>query len=107
MGDGDDTDAKHVMGREFEFDGTYVEAEAWVVPNSDRYPEGIKYSFQYGTTDGETIFRYDNFPDHPGVGRHHKHNSDDPDDVENVDFTDLESLYKRFKQEVIDNGENW
>ena len=106
MGDGDDNGATRIVAREVEFDDTYVEVEAWSVPVSDRYPEGVKYSFQYGTLDGETIFRYDNFPDHPGVDRHHKHNSDNPDDVENVDFTDIESLYTRFEREVRNNGEN-
>jgi hypothetical protein len=39
-------------------------------------PEGLKYSMQYGTTDGETIIRYDNSPDHPNAAHHHKHRSD-------------------------------
>ena len=47
------------------------EITAYEVPTSDRYPEGIKYSMQYGNAAGETIIRYDNFPDHPDAAHHH------------------------------------
>ncbi len=60
---------------------------------------------QYGTVDGETIVRYDNFPDHPGAALHHKHTPDGR--VENVDFPGLEALYERFKAEVRKHGETW
>ncbi len=60
---------------------------------------------QYGTTDGETIIRYDNFPDHPDAAQHHKHLSNG--DVEDIEFTGLEPLYDRFKQEVRTHGEHW
>jgi len=36
---------------------TYVEVEAYSVPASDRYPDVVKYSMQYGTTEGETVVR--------------------------------------------------
>ncbi|MFC4438844.1 MULTISPECIES: toxin-antitoxin system TumE family protein [Natrialbaceae] len=65
----------------------------------------MKYSLQYGNEDDETIIRYDSFPDHPGVGRRHKHRSDDPDGINTVEFDGLEPLFKRFKREVNDNGE--
>jgi hypothetical protein len=35
---------------------------AWQVPESEDYPEGLKYSFQYMDADGDTILRYDNSP---------------------------------------------
>lgn len=52
---------------------------------------------QYGNAAGETIVRYDTFPDHPGTARHHKHTSDD--DVDAVDFNGL-SLFERFKTDT-------
>lgn len=107
MAEGDDDGATRFLKLTEDFGDTYVEVEAWSVPESDRYPEGVKYSFQYGNTAGETVIRYDNFPDHPDIGRHHKHRSSDPDDVVTVDFNGLESLFKRFKQEVKDHGEPW
>lgn len=72
---------------------------------SKRYPGGIKYSMQYGTVAGETIFRYDTFPDHPGAAHHHKHTS--AGGVEDVEFDSLHGLYERFKREVRDHGDEW
>ncbi|WP_440772078.1 toxin-antitoxin system TumE family protein [Natronorubrum sp. DTA28] len=60
---------------------------------------------QYGTADGETIVRYDNFPDHPDAAPHHKHQSDGT--VEDVEFVGLEPLFERFQNEVRDYGEHW
>lgn len=104
-----------VVDRREEFGGTYAHARAWVVPSSDRYPDGVKYSFQYGTTeptsaetthkDG-TIIRYDNFPDHPNASIHHKHLADGS--VDPVDFDGLRPLFERFKAEVTERyGEHW
>ena len=50
---------------------------------------------QYGHIDGGTIIRYDNFPDHPGASRHHKHTEDRS--VESVEFPGLLPLYQQFK----------
>lgn len=104
---GDDGDATKVLDvvERFRRNGTYVEIEAYSVPASDRYPEGVKYSMQYGTTGGETVIRYDNFPDHPGAPNHHKHTADGS--VENVDFGGVRPLFDRFKQEVRNHGEYW
>lgn len=103
----EDGGAEQVIDERLEFDGTYVEIEAFSVPPSSRFPEGVKYSMQYGTTDGETIIRYDNHPDYPGVGRHHRHGSSDPHDVEEIEFEGLEALYRRFKREVNEHGDDW
>jgi hypothetical protein len=54
-------------------DGSRYEMIATAIPKRDDYPEGIKYRFQYMTGDGRTLLRFDNFPDHPGVDRHHYH----------------------------------
>ena len=87
------------------FDTRYAEVKAWSVPESDRYPDGVKYGFQYGTFEDETIFRYDNFSDHPGAPHHHKHTKGG--NVERVAFEGVEALYKRFKNEVNEHGHNW
>lgn len=105
VGSGEDADANLLIQRTMDFGETYAEVTAWAVPSSDRYPEGVKYSMQYGTTDGETIIRYDNFPDHPDAAHHHKHRPDG--EVEDVEFPGLEALFDRFKQEVRTHGERW
>lgn len=102
---GGDESADPLIQQTKDFGDTYAEVRAWAVPPSDRYPEGLKYSMQYGTTDGETIVRYDNFPDHPDAAYHHKHLADGG--VEDIDFPGLEALYDRFKQEVRNYGEHW
>lgn len=83
----------------------YAEVVAWYVPESDRYPDGVKYSFQYGERDGDTIFRYDNFPDHPDTPHHHKHTRDGG--VEGVEFDGVFPLFQRFKNEVNQYGHDW
>ena len=67
-----------------DFGERFVEVAVWEVTVSDRYPDGIKYSMQYGTKSGETIVRYDNFPDHPDATNHHKHTADG--EVVDVEF---------------------
>lgn len=100
-----DDDSEQVIKVMEDFGDRYVEVTAYRVPVSDRYPEGVKYSMQYGNAAGETIIRYDNFPDHPDVADHHKHCEDGT--VEPVDFDGLQPLYKRFKIEVNDHGHDW
>lgn len=102
--DGDDSATLLIRERE-NFDERYAEVEAWDVPESDRYPDGVKYSFQYGAFDGDTIVRYDNFPDHPDASHHHKHGADGT--IESVDFEGLLALYRRFKAEVNEHGHDW
>ena len=55
-------------------DGTRYEMIAIAISKSDDYPEGVKYRFQYMAEDGRTLLRFDNYPNHPGVERHHYHN---------------------------------
>lgn len=101
---GDDTATLLLRERE-NFGERYAEVEAWAVPESDRYPDGVKYSFQYGALDGETVLRYDNFPDHPGAPVHHKHTREGS--VEGIEFDGIAPLYQRFKDEVNQHGHNW
>jgi hypothetical protein len=64
-------------------DGTRYEMVAHSVPSSSDYPDGVKYRFQYMDTDGTTLLRFDNFPNHSGVDRHHYHTPDGAfDDIE-------------------------
>lgn len=94
----EDSDAELLFRKQETFEETYIEARVLDVPVSDRYPDGVKYAMQYGERDGETIIRYDNFPDHPGAAHHHKHIGEHR--VVNVGFTGVWDLYKQFKQEV-------
>lgn len=98
-------DAQVVIDVTRDFGGHYAEIRAYRVPVSERYPDGVKYSMQYGNAAGETLVRYDNFPDHPGAAHHHVHRADGT--VEDVDYEGLRPLFERFKSEVIDDGYNW
>lgn len=97
--------AERILKVTKDFGDHYAEVTAFRVPESDRYPEGIKYSMQYGNAAGETILRYDNFPDHPDIERHHKHRPDGS--VENIAFEGLRPLFERFKTEVRSHGNEW
>jgi len=99
----DDATTLRLRTRE-NFGERFAEVTAWDVPKSDRSPDGVKYSFQYGTLDGETIVRYDTFPDHPDATHHHKHTQDG---VEAVYFEGLLALFTKFKNEVKTHGHNW
>jgi hypothetical protein len=79
-------------------DGSRYEMVAWQVPESEDFPEGLKYSFQYMDADGETLLRYDNSPYHRDVGRHHRHTPDG--DVTKLAFTGLADLVDDFQTEV-------
>jgi hypothetical protein len=100
-----DGEARQIIGVTRDFGDHYAEVSAYSVPESERYPEGIKYSMQYGNAAGETIIRYDNFPDHPDAANHHKHRVDGT--VEEVDFEGVRPLFRRFKTEVNAHGHDW
>lgn len=106
MGEDGDEEVKQILDKTERFPtGAYIDVDAYHVPTSDRYPEGVKYSFQYGDSEGATIIRYDNFPDHPNAPTHHKHTGDGR--IVAVDFEGVLSLYDRFKREVQNHGEPW
>lgn len=98
-------DAQQILRVTKDFGERYAEVRAWRVPESGRYPEGLKYSMQYGNVAGETVVRYDNFPDHPDAAHHHKHTVDG--DVEDVEFGGLRPLFERFKREIRNHGDEW
>lgn len=103
----DDGDATPLVDQRnlYPDEGTYTQETAYFVSTSDRYPDGVKYRFQYGWLEegagAGTIFRYDNFPDHPGAAHHHKHTTEG--DVVAVEFDGVLDLHRRFLREVSDH----
>ncbi len=79
-------------------DGTRYEMVATLVPETEEYPEGVKYRFQYMDEDGRTLLRFDNFPHHPGVDRHHYHAPDGVHD--DVEYTGLLAHVQKFRDEM-------
>lgn len=67
------------------------------VPQSDDYPLGLKYSFQYMAADGTTLLRFDNYPYHPNVSTHHRHTRES---VESIDYTGINDHVDRFYEEM-------
>ena len=98
----DDSDAELLFREQETFEETNTDVRALDVPVSDRYPDGIKYGMQCSERDEETIFRYDNFPDHPGAAHHHKHLADES--VVDIEFTGVWDLYEQFTHEVEPEG---
>jgi hypothetical protein len=77
--------------------GRIVRIQVWAVPESEAYPDGIKYRMHYGTTIGETILRYDN--SHAETKGHERHTTDGVD----ADYeypSDYRTLLERFREEV-------
>jgi len=64
------------------------------VPDSGKFPEGVKYRLHFGTVDGETIVRYDN-----SHGVHERHEGDE---VEHIEFPGVEALVERFEADIAD-----
>ncbi|EMA56897.1 toxin-antitoxin system TumE family protein [Halorubrum kocurii] len=81
-------------------DGSRYEMIAWQVPESEEFPQGLKYSFQYINPDGDTLLRYDNSPYHRDIGRHHRHAPDG--EITQLEFTGLAELIDDFQNEVTE-----
>ena len=78
-----------------------VEIKIWEVPQSEAYPEGVKYSLVY-LRKGKRILGYDNYQGHG----HHKHFKGKTIPYE---FDSVEHLFKDFLkdlEEVRDVGQN-
>ncbi len=73
-------------------DGRVLRVKVLEVPESEKYPEGIKYRMHFGTTEGHTLLRYDN-----SHGNHERHS---PQGTEEIDFPGFEELYRRFRTEI-------
>ncbi|MFB6284155.1 MAG: DUF6516 family protein [Halobacteria archaeon] len=85
-------------------DGTFYEAKVFRVEVSSHYPEGIKYSFQYCTPEGENILRYDNSRHHTDIPSHHKHVGAE-EEIEDVEFPgDFLQHFDDFIEEVKNHG---
>jgi hypothetical protein len=74
-------------------DGTVLRVRVLAVPESEKFPDGIKYRLHYGTDEGETLVRYDN-----SHGVHERHTTDGLDD--DYEFPGYEALQTRFWNEV-------
>ncbi|KXB07274.1 hypothetical protein AKJ52_00595 [candidate division MSBL1 archaeon SCGC-AAA382C18] len=84
-------------------DGTIIEAVAFKILKSRKYPQGIKYSFQhYDPITGKTILRYDNYSQHSGT-RHHKHIGES--ETRPTEFESLKTHFKNFIKGVNPHGE--
>jgi len=76
-------------------DGEYViRVKIIRVPDSDKFPEGVKYRLHFGTVDGETIVRYDN-----SHGVHERHEGDE---IERIEFPGVEALVERLEADIGD-----
>jgi uncharacterized protein (UPF0128 family) len=73
----------------------YVEHVRIRRTDDEQYPSGWDYALHYGTTDGETILRYDNA--HERTKGHERHTEDD---VEEIRFPGMADLLARFQREV-------
>jgi len=92
----DDRDVEVVRDRRRDFGDEVVRIRMLRVPESEKFPEGIKYAFHYGRKESdETILRYDN---HHGV--HERHSGSE---LEEIDFLGIEVLLRRFIHELPDH----
>jgi hypothetical protein len=74
-------------------DGFVLRVRVLAVPESEKFPDGIKYRLHYGTDDGRTVIRYDN-----SHGIHERHTADGRD--ENYEFPGYDAIQARFWNEV-------
>ena len=103
MGAGDPPDgdeAEQLVDTRIDFpeSGRIVAVTVWRVPESEAYPDGVKYAMHYGTNAGETILRYDNA--HPEEKGHERHT---PDGTTEIDLPGWETLLARFRTEVMEH----
>jgi len=70
-------------------DGAVLRVRVLSVPESEKFPDGVKYRLHYGTVDGTTLIRYDN-----AHGDHERHTPDGLDD--DYDFPGYDELQDRF-----------
>ena len=93
---GDDVDVEVVRDRRRDFGDEVVRIRVLRVPESEKFPQGIKYAFHYGRKDGDDpILRYDN---HHGV--HERHTGSE---LEVIEFPGTEALLRRFVRELPDH----
>ena len=90
----EDDDIEVVRDRRRDFGDEIIRIRVLRVPESDKFPEGIKYAFHYGRKedDDSPILRYDN---HHGVHERHRGS-----EVEEIEFPGLRELLERFVREL-------
>lgn len=74
-------------------DGTVLRVRVLAVPESEKFPNGVKYRLHYGTDEGDTLVRYDN-----SHGVHERHTPEGID--EDYEFPGYEAVQKRFWDDV-------
>ena len=97
--DGDDDGTDLVVDTHIDFPDSdrFASITVRLVPESEAYPDGVRYSMHYGDYDGTTILRYDNA--HGATKGHERHT---PEDAEEIDFPGWQELLQRFRQEVTE-----
>lgn len=89
---GDDVRVLEDTKRHFA-DGTVLRVRILSVPESEKFPDGVKYRLHYGTEDGTTLIRYDN-----SHGDHERHTRTGRD--EDYEFPGYDAIQNRFWNEV-------
>jgi hypothetical protein len=70
-------------------DGSVLRVRVLAVPESEKFPDGIKYRLHYGTDDGKTLLRFDN-----SHGVHERHTAKGRDD--DYEFPGYDAMQERF-----------
>lgn len=96
--EGDDTELVVDVYIDFPDTDRFASITVRLVPESDAYPEGVKYSMHYGDYDGLTILRYDNA--HAETKGHERHT---PEGTVGIEFPGWRHLLDRFRREVMDH----
>lgn len=97
MAGGDDDDATVEVVRDYRREdesGRIERVRVLRVPESEAYPDGVKYALHYGTVDGDTLLRYDN-----AHGVHERHT---PNGTTEIEYPGIATLYRRFREEISD-----
>lgn len=94
--DEDETDLVVDTHLDFPESDRFVRVTVRIVPESEPYPEGVKYSMHYGDYEGTTVLRYDNA--HGDTKGHERHT---PAGSDAIDFPGWRALLDRFRQDVM------
>lgn len=93
MAPSDRDDVVVVFDRRRDLGTEIVKLRVLRVPDSEKFPEGVKYAYHYGAKDADAPYlRYDN---HHGI--HERHEGEHAEEIE---FPGYESLLRRFAREI-------
>ena len=91
----EDDDVEIVRDRRRDFGDEIVRIRILRVPESEKFPEGIKYAFHHGRKgEDDPLLRYDN---HHGIHERHRGS-----EVEKIDVPSIGELLQRFVRELPD-----